>query len=117
MPRRVRLPGADELFRPTTVPEATADPAAAAPAEPVATPGEADGQGRSSGRVKHDSKVTVYMTSDELLDLEHARLSLRRELGQTLDRGRLIRVAVAMALADLDEHGPDSELARRLGAT
>ena len=27
-----------------------------------------------SGRVKHDEKMTVYVTSDELLDLEHARL-------------------------------------------
>ncbi|MFD1828034.1 MULTISPECIES: hypothetical protein [Mumia] len=112
MPRRVKLPGADELFRPTTA-EAASE---AAPAADASTDDGAS-SGRSSGRVKHDSKVTVYMTSDELLDLEHTRLELRRDLGQTLDRGRLIRVALAMALADYDENGADSELARRLGAT
>ena len=33
---------------------------------------------KPSGRVRHDEKMTVYVTSDELLDLEHARLVLRR---------------------------------------
>ena len=33
---------------------------------------------KPSGRVRHDEKMTVYVTSDELLDLEHARLTLRR---------------------------------------
>ncbi|MBW9213664.1 hypothetical protein KV102_02310 [Mumia sp. zg.B53] len=110
MPRRVKLPGADELFRPTTAPE---HPGSAASAE---GDGAADA-GRPGGRVKHDSKVTVYMNSAELLDLEAARLELRRDLGQTLDRGRLIREAVAMALAEYAENGADGELARRLGAT
>jgi hypothetical protein len=39
---------------------------------------------------------------------------LRRSLGSAVDRGRLVRAAVAMALADLDERGDDSELVRRL---
>lgn len=111
MPRRVKLPGADELFRPTTPPEPVPEAAPAAAEEPNGA------SGRSSGRVKHDSKVTVYMTSEELLELEHTRLQLRRDLGQALDRGRLIRVALAIALADYDENGSDSELARRLGVT
>jgi hypothetical protein len=72
-------------------------------------------QGRqSSGRVKHDEKMTVYVTSDELLDLEHARLELRRHHGLGIDRGRIVRAAIAMALADLDEHGADSALVARL---
>ena len=58
--------------------------------------------------------MTVYVTADELLDLEHARLSLRRSLGQGIDRGRIVREAIAIALADLDERGDDSDLARRL---
>ncbi|WP_262852458.1 hypothetical protein [Mumia quercus] len=111
MPRRVKLPGADELFRPTTTPEPAPE------AAPAAVEESNGASGRSSGRVKHDSKVTVYMTSDELLELEHTRLQLRRDLGQALDRGRLIRVALAIALADYDENGSDSELARRLGVT
>ncbi|WP_370619709.1 hypothetical protein [Mumia sp. Pv 4-285] len=110
MPRRVRLPGADELFRPTTIPDAPGNAPAASESEDAV-------DAKPSGRVKHDSKVTVYMTSDELLDLEHARLELRRDLGQSLDRGRLIREAVAMALAEYAENGADGELARRLGAS
>ena len=37
----------------------------------------ADGPTKAaSGRVKHDEKITVYVTADELLDLEHTRLTL-----------------------------------------
>ncbi|MGZ5369716.1 MAG: hypothetical protein ACXWXV_11905 [Aeromicrobium sp.] len=103
MPRRVRLPGADELFRAT----ATATPQAAAPSEP-------EEPGSASGRVRHDEKMTIYVTSAELLAVEQARLKLRGELGKNVDRGRLVRAALALALADLDEHGIDSELAQRL---
>ncbi|HSE69994.1 MAG TPA: hypothetical protein VLA97_04480 [Nocardioidaceae bacterium] len=69
---------------------------------------------RSSGRVRHDEKMTVYVTADELLELEHARLSLRRETGVAVDRGRLVREAIAIALADLEANGEDSVLVRRL---
>lgn len=101
MPRRVSLPGADELFRSTTTPQA---PAPAEPEEP----------GASSGRVKHDEKMTIYVTATELLAVEQARLKLRSELGKNVDRGRIVRAALAIALADLDEHGMDSDLAQRL---
>jgi hypothetical protein len=50
-----------------------------------------------------------------LLDLEHARLALRR-LGIVIDRGRLVREAIAVLLADLDARGSDSLLARRIEA-
>ena len=116
MPRRVSLPGADELFRATqdddgpaagsTKPTAVPDPV------PAGDPGE--GERRSSGRVRHDEKMTVYVTSDELFDLEHARLTLRRSYGVAVDRGRLVREAVAIVLADLAERGDDAELVRRL---
>ena len=66
-----------------------------------------------SGRVRHDEKMTVYVTADELLDLEQARLGLRR-LGMSVDRGRLVRAAIAMALADLEAHGEDSAIVHRL---
>ena len=68
----------------------------------------------ASGRVKHDEKMTIYVTADELLDVEHARLELRRSHGLAVDRGRLVRAAVAMALADLDTNGADSALVKRL---
>ena len=115
MSRRVKLPGADELFRPTSP---APEPDGAAVPDPAPTPDPASepkgGGSRGSGRVKHDEKMTVYVTADELLELEHARLSLRRRLGQGVDRGRIVREAIALALADFDERGDDSELVRRL---
>ena len=96
MSRRLSMPTVDDLFRPTIAP---------APEK---------GARRSSGRVRHDEKMTVYVTADELLDIEHARLSLRRDQGLAVDRGRLVREAIHMALADFEENGEDSELVRRL---
>jgi hypothetical protein len=58
--------------------------------------------------------MTVYVTSEELLDLEHTRLALRRDHGLAVDRGRLVREAVAMVLADFERHGSDSALVQRL---
>ena len=139
MSRRVSLPAADDLFRstrhtrenrhrgdrgmgvvpaestPTEVsssPSSTASPKPAVaavesrPAEPLTR--------RSSGRVRHDEKMTVYVTADELLDIEHARLSLRRDQGLAVDRGRLVREAIAIVLADLEQNGDDSVLVQRL---
>ncbi|MDO5285484.1 MAG: hypothetical protein Q4G45_01495 [Actinomycetia bacterium] len=97
MPRRVRLPGASELFR-ATQPGPSTDP------EP----------GSASGRVKHDEKITVYVSGDELLALEQARLALRAQ-GVAVDRGRLVRAAIASALADLESNGDQADVLRRLG--
>jgi len=58
--------------------------------------------------------MTVYLTSDELLAIEQARLELRSLSGRKVDRGRLVRAAIAGALADLEMRGAESELARRL---
>ncbi len=58
--------------------------------------------------------MTVYVTSAELLDLEHARLALRAAHGLAVDRGRLVREALAMVLADFEANGDDSALIRRL---
>jgi hypothetical protein len=114
VPRRLSLPGADELFRATQDDD---DPTAGAP-KPTAVPDpdpDDDEKRRGSGRVRHDEKMTVYVTRDELFDLEHARLALRRDYGLAVDRGRLVREAVAIVLADLAERGDDAELVRRLG--
>ena len=83
------------------------------PAEKVES-AEAREARKSSGRVRHDEKMTVYVTADELLDLEHARLSLRRHQGLAVDRGRLVREAIAIAIADLELNGDDSVLVQRL---
>ena len=109
MPRRVTMPGAEELFRPTTK-KATGKQADA--------PADADDVPLvDSGRVKHDEKMTVYLTAEELLAIEQARLQLRVALGRTVDRGRFVRAALAEALADLDANGTDSAVAQRLSST
>ncbi len=108
MPRRVSLPGASELFRPTDAPAAEPPDAQAAP---TTAPPEV---GRGSGRVRHDEKITVYVSSEELLALEQARLTLRAQHGMAVDRGRIVREAVAAVIADLQARGASSELVRRL---
>jgi hypothetical protein len=70
--------------------------------------------GAPSGRVRHDEKITVYVTSDELLELENTRLTLRRDHGLAVDRGRVVREAIQLALQDVVAHGGDSALVRRL---
>jgi len=95
--RRVSLPGVAELLRP-------------------ATPGPDGGDQRlASGREKHTQKITVYLSAEELLDLERARLALLR-YGAAADRGRIVREAIAVLLADLDARGKDSLLARRMAS-
>jgi hypothetical protein len=93
--RRVSLPGVAELLRP-------------APRGPVV-----DDQRLASGREGHSQKITVYLSASELLDLERARLALRA-YGIAADRGRIVREAIAVLLADLDALGDKSLVARRL---
>jgi hypothetical protein len=93
--RRVSLPGVHELLRPATRDQTAHD-------------------GRqASGRETHSQKITVYLSADELLDLERARVTLRAR-GMVVDRGRLVREAIAALLADLDAGVESSLLARRL---
>ena len=68
---------------------------------------------QASGRESHSTKITVYLSSAELLDLERAKLTLRG-YGLSADRGRLVRESLAVLLADLDAHGEDSLMVRRL---
>ena len=67
-----------------------------------------------SGRAKHDEKITVYCSAEELLALEGARLTMRGQYGVVADRGRIVREAVAVLLADLEHNGADSVLVHRL---
>ena len=93
--RRVNIPGVAELLRPAVPLPAISD------------------ERQVTGRERHDQKITVYLSASELLDLEHARLKLRR-YGFVVDRGRLVREAIAILLADLDARGKDSVAARRI---
>ena len=96
--RRVSLPGVAELLRP-----------------PARTP-PVQSERQASGRESHPQKITVYLSGPELLELERARLALR-SYGISADRGRLVREAIAVLLADLDAAGEDSLLAQRLRET
>ena len=71
-------------------------------------------EGRTSGRERHEEKITVYVSQDELVALEQARLVLRAEHGIAIDRGRLVREAVAEMLLDLETAGEDSVVVSRL---
>jgi hypothetical protein len=73
-----------------------------------------DADRNPSGRERHEEKITVYCSPEELMDLESARLHLRAEHGLAIDRGRMVREAVAVILADLEAKGESSILVRRL---
>lgn len=120
MTRRASLPGASELFRTTgdvLDEQVSADHGhvgdsggkhAAETEEDAAQPST------GSGRKKHDSKITVYLSGTELLALEQARLTLRAEYDIAVDRGRIVREAIAALLTDFDTGGADSALVSRL---
>ncbi len=110
--RRASLPGASELFRTTTAAPDLVPP----PAPPVRDPDPA-ARRPPSGRKRHEEKITVYCSAEELLALERARLALRADYGLAVDRGRVVREALALVLADLERNGADSELIRRLQQT
>ena len=141
MNRRASLPGAAELFRatgplspdeeavpaPATLSAVPApDPLPPAPAAATEPPGPArgvrqtarrrtrDAQTRPSGRERHDEKITVYLSADELFGLEQARLQLRGEHGLAVDRGRIVREAIVLVVADLEARGESATLVRRL---
>ena len=96
-PRRVSLPGVAELLRPVG-------------------PGPASDSGRqASGREAHSQKITVYLSVDEFLDLERARLTLLAH-GIGVDRGRLVREAIALLMTDLEAGIDASVIAGRLRA-
>jgi hypothetical protein len=93
--RRVSLPGVAELLRSSARSRAP------------------ETERQASGRESHAQKITVYMSGPELIELERARLALR-SYGISVDRGRIVREALAVLLADLEATGEESVVARRL---
>jgi hypothetical protein len=87
-----------------------------APVQPVTpqVPTRGRPQRGRTERTKHDEKITVYLSAEELLGLEGARLVLRGQHGVAADRGRIVREAIAVILADLEDRGDESVLVRRL---
>lgn len=132
MTRRASLPGADELFKQNSpalsaVREIAPEPTPAAqPATPSAAPKAKKGvrsiprrrvvsvDKSPTGRERHEEKITVYLSPDELFELDQARLTLRGDLGLAVDRGRIVRESIAVIIADLEQKGDQSILARRL---
>ncbi len=135
MSRRASLPGANELFRTTSSTAALAEasdapqkaaasspPQAQSPAGDSTSPSTvrrgrrhtASVGGGPSGRERHDEKITVYLSFDELVALDEAKALLYRDLAIKVDRGRIVREAVAVVVADLQAKGEASILARRL---
>ena len=135
MSKRSSLPGAEELFRRTATPvrpeptPITKAPSANAandiadeelPAameggvRSVAASRRRRGSQRPTGRIRHEEKITVYVSPEELLELEHARLTLRGTHGLAVDRGRIVREAIAVVVADLEARGSESVIVRRL---
>lgn len=119
------LPGADELFRATSDEAAPAPPTVVSGEPGDGQPAEAGGHavrqsphaitsGAPSGRERHQEKITVYCSGEELLALEQARLTLRGAHGLAVDRGRIVREAVAVVLADLAAKGEGAIIVRRL---
>jgi hypothetical protein len=84
-----------------------------APLRPVRI-GRRAAEARPTGRERHDEKITVYCSPEELLQIEHARLALRGSHSLAVDRGRIVREAIAVVLADLEAKGESSILVRRL---
>jgi len=68
----------------------------------------------ATGRERHDEKITVYVSPEELLGLEQARIALRAEHGLAVDRGRIVREAIDLVLADFEDNGDHSLLIRSL---
>ena len=62
-------------------------------------------------------KSPVYLSPDELYDLDQARLALRGDLGLAVDRGRIVRESLSIIIADLEAKGDQSIIARRLRAS
>ena len=81
---------------------------------PAAAPKQVSRPRAEKGRTRHEEKITVYCSAEELLALETARLTLRGQHGVAADRGRIVREAIAVLLSDLEVHGEDSVLVRRL---
>jgi hypothetical protein len=133
MTRRASLPGADELFRTNSpalsaVRQSVPEPVVETPSSSVTPTRSSSKKGVRSiprrrvttvektptGRERHDEKITIYLSSDELYDLDQARLMLRGDLGLAVDRGRIVRESIAVIVADLEAKGDQSILARRL---
>jgi hypothetical protein len=112
MPRRVGLAATSEIFPVVDGEDGRKN------VQPLVGAAATEPAGRrGSGRIRHEEKITVYVSAEELVALEQARLTLRARYGVAIDRGRIVREAIAAMLADLEASADDSELVRRLSTS
>jgi hypothetical protein len=112
MPRRVALAATSEIYPAEDGEDGRAN------VQPLVGAAATEPAGRrGSGRIRHEEKITVYVSADELVALEQARLTLRAQYGMAVDRGRIVREAIAAMLADFEASVDDSELVRRLSTS
>ncbi len=115
-PTPVATPAATALAEAPVIDDVV-EPATAEPARSTRTTARRRpkaGDRRPTGRERHEEKITVYVSPEELVDLEQAKLALRAQHGLAVDRGRIVREALAVVIADLEAKGEDSILVRRL---
>jgi hypothetical protein len=116
--RRASLPGADELFRPTSSRRAAEreDKSPRRQGEKSTNLQVAEPTPEPAGKraPRHETKVTFYCTNADLTALDQARLTLRAEHGVGADRGKVVRAALSYVLEDFEARGADSILLRKL---
>src|SRR5699024_1903720 len=108
MPRRVNMPGADEIFGPTSSPEQSESSGQSSDQL------SAQSSAPASARARHNATTTVHLTSAQLLAVAQTGSRLRGEQGRSIDRGRLVRAALAVALDDWNTNGLDSQVGQLL---
>jgi len=111
MPRRVGLAATSEIYPAGDGEDGSAN------LQPLVGAAAAEPARRGSGRIRHEEKITVYVSAEELVALEQARLTLRAQYGMAVDRGRIVREAIAAMLADFEASVDGSELVRRLSTS
>ena len=113
MSRSVGLAAASELL-----PPGNGEGAGSEELPPLVAAADRSAGRRGSGRVRHEEKITVYVSAEELLALEQARLNLARSAryGGGPRAASYVRRSLPCLLI-LRRRGDDSELVRRLSAS
>lgn len=69
-----------------------------------------------SPRSRHTEKITIYLTADELARLDRLVCQVKHDMGIRVDRGRIVREAIAMTGDDVRSRGGKSAVIQRLRA-
>jgi len=64
--------------------------------------------------IQHDKKITIYMTTNKLLDIEHTHLSLQHHQKLTINRNQLIQKTITITLTNLKTNNNNNVLMQQL---